>query len=162
MTMTFSVLAGIAGTWSGVGHAEFPTISPLDYREELVLSSNDKDPVIHFEQRTWVKSGDAKDGEPLFWESGFIIERGNGIFELIVAQKGGRMEILKGGTEHGEKGSIVLHLKSTTILNDPRMIRSERRIVWSGETLTYELLMSTTANTKTARHLAARLLRNSK
>ena len=161
MTITVADLAGLAGTWSGVGHAEYPTISPLDYREELVLSSNGRDPVIHFEQRTWAKSGDARNGEPLFWESGFIIDRGNGIFELIIAQKGGRMEILKGEAEPGENGSIVLQLKSMTILNDPRMIQSERHLVWSGESLSYELLMSTTTNTRPARHLAARLLRTS-
>ena len=160
MTIPFSALAGIAGAWSGTGHAEYPTISPADYHEELVLSSNGKDAVIHFEKRTWVTSGDARHGEPLFWESGFIIDTGNGLFDVVVVQKGGRMEILKGGAHRDDKGGIVLDLKSTAIRNDPRMIQSERRIVWSGEILSYELLMSTTSNPRPARPLAARLTRN--
>ncbi len=59
-------LASLAGVWKGEGRAEYPTITPTEYREETVFSTNGKDPVVHYEQRTWIKSADENNGQPVF------------------------------------------------------------------------------------------------
>ena len=110
MAISFNDLAFIIGKWEGTGHAEYPTISSLDYTEELVFTINNKDAVIHYEQKTWVKSSDERDGEPIFWESGFIIYNGNELFELVNTQKSGRVEILRGTGEMPDKNKIKIDL----------------------------------------------------
>ena len=113
--------------------------------------------MIHFEQRTWIKSLEARNDEPLFWESGFLIDKGSSLFELVSAQKSGRVEILRGNAQKTEDGALKLHLVSVAILNDDRMIRSGRLLHFQRETLDYELEMSTTKNVTYQKHLAARL-----
>ena len=157
MTVSLADFAYIVGRWEGSGRAEYPTIAPLDYREELIFAANSKDSVIHFEQRTWIKSLDTKNDEPLFWESGFLIDKGSGLFELVSAQKSGRVEILRGKAERTNEGTLKLHLVSVAILNDDRMIRSGRLLHFQKETLEYELEMSTTKNVTYQKHLSARL-----
>ena len=105
MGISISDLTYIAGTWEGSGHAEYPTIQPIDYREELIFTLNKKDLVIHYEQRTWIKSSDERHNEPIFWESGFFIDKNNGLFDLVSAQKTGRMEILRGSARRIDKNS---------------------------------------------------------
>ncbi|MCG3119826.1 MAG: hypothetical protein ALAOOOJD_02359 [bacterium] len=157
MSVSLADFAYIVGRWKGSGRAEYPTIASLDYREELIFTVNPKDPVIHYEQRTWVKSLDERNDEPLFWESGFLIDKGNGLFELVSAQKSGRIEILRGNAERTNEGTLKLHLVSVAILNDDRMIRSGRLLHFQREILDYELEMSTTQNGTYQKHLAARL-----
>jgi len=157
MGISISDLTYIAGTWEGSGHAEYPTIQPIDYREELIFTLNKKDLVIHYEQRTWIKSSDERNNEPIFWESGFFIDKNNGLFDLVSAQKTGRMEILRGSARRIDKNSIELPLTSISIVNDSRMIRSGRVYTFSKNVLQYELKMSTTANVSYQRHLMGRL-----
>jgi hypothetical protein len=158
MSVSLADFAYIVGRWEGNGRAEYPTIASLDYREELIFAANPKDPVIHFEQHTWIKSADERNGEPLFWESGFLLDKGDGLFEMVSAQKSGRVEILRGGTLKTDETIIKLDLASVAILNDDRMIRSGRMLHFQGETLEYELWMSTTKNVTYQRHLVARLV----
>jgi hypothetical protein len=142
--------------WEGSGRAEYPTIAPSTIVKNSFCRQS-QDPVIHFEQRTWIKSLEARNDEPLFWESGFLIDKGGGLFELVSAQKSGRVEILRGNAQRTDEGTFKLHLVSVAILNDDRMIRSGRRLHFQGKILDYELEMSTTKNITYQKHLAARL-----
>lgn len=158
MAVTIADLRFIVGKWEGTGLAEYPTIAPADYDEGLLFTRNDKDPVIHYEQRTWRKSSDKNDGDPVFWESGFIIDKGGGTFELVSAQKSGRVEILRGKAAT-DGGGIEVDFRSVSISNDARMIKSGRKFRFHENVIDYELHMSTTSNPHYDRHLRARLKR---
>ena len=153
-----SDLAYLAGAWAGNGHAQYPTIPEADYREELVFSSDGKNPFIHYVQRTW-RIGVGSE-EPLFWESGFLIDRGNGTFEMASSQQSGRMEILRGNALAGPKREVALELNSVSIVNDDRMIRSQRIYHFRPGSLSYELRMSTKVNPTMDVHLRATLSKN--
>ena len=157
MKISIKDLLHIVGEWEGTGHAEYPTISPLDYREQLFFSNNGRDPVIHYEQRSWIKSSANKNEEPIFWESGFIIDNGDGLFELVSAQKSGRVEILRGNSEKLAGGKIKLDLVSVSIVNDDRVIRSGRNFTFSKSEIEYELKMSMSSSPAYQKHLSAKL-----
>ncbi len=157
MAISIKNLLQLVGEWEGTGHAEYPTIKPIDYSELLSFSYNGKDPVLHYEQRSWIKSSQGEDREPIFWESGFIIDNGNGLFELVSAQKSGRVEILRGASEKLTKGRIKLDLVSVSIVNDDRMIRSGRIFIFSKSEIEYELKMSMSSNPAYQKHLSAKL-----
>lgn len=156
MSVTINDLAFIVGKWEGTGLAEYPTIASVDYDEGMVFSRNDKDPVIHYEQRTWIRSSGEDNGSPVFWESGFIIDKGDALFELVSAQRSGRIEILRGRAEESD-GGISINFSSVMISNDPRVIKSGRFFRFRENVIDYELLMSTTENPSFERHLRARL-----
>ena len=159
MSVTISDLGFIIGKWEGTGLAEYPTIKSVDYDEGLVFMRNDKDPVIHYEQRTWIKSSGEDNGQPVFWESGFIIDKGDGVFELVCAQKSGRMELLRGQAKSSNGSGIELELTSMIISNDPRMHKSGRKFRFLENMIDYELQMATAENPGYERHLRARLRR---
>ncbi len=158
MLISIADLGFIIGKWEGTGLAEYPTIASVDYDEGLVFTRNDKDSVIHYEQRTWIKSSDENNGQPVFWESGFIIERGGNLFELVSAQKSGRVEILRGNATQAD-GGIKIDFNSVSILNDVRLLKSGRHFRFLENVIDYELEMSTTENPEYDRHLRARLKR---
>jgi THAP4-like, heme-binding beta-barrel domain len=162
LNISFDELAFIDGVWEGTGHAEYPTITSLDYSEKLIFAINNKDDIIHYEQQTWIKSPDERNGEPIFWESGFIIYKGNELFELVNTQKSGRVEILRGTAKMLEKEKIKLELESVSILNDTQMIRSGRVLNFSKDTLQYQLKMSTEKNPSYKTHLTAQLVKREK
>jgi THAP4-like, heme-binding beta-barrel domain len=157
--ISISDLAFLAGTWKGSGRALYPTIEPMEYSEELRIDCNAFDPVLHYEQRTWVLSDGERKGQPIFWESGFLIDRGANRFDLVSAQKTGRVEILTGTVHRDGSGGITVPLQHTTIINDERVIRSGRTFTFTRHHITYELTMSTTANPTYERHLIAELHR---
>ena len=156
MNISYKDLLHLTGEWEGKGHAEYPTIKPVNYREQLTLSYNGKDPVIHYEQSSWIISSDTKKEEPIFWESGFIIDIGNSSFELVSAQKSGRVEILRGKAERVNK-KIKLDLVSVKIVNDEKTIRSGRVFTFSKSDIEYELKMSISSNRAYQKHLSAKL-----
>ena len=160
MSISYKDLLYLAGEWEGTGHAEYPTIEPVNYREQLTFSYNGKDPVIHYEQSSWIVSSDTKKEEPIFWESGFIIDIGNSSFELVSAQKSGRVEILRGKAELVNK-KIKLDLVSVKIVNDEKMIRSGRVFTFSKSSIEYELKMSISTNHAYQKHLSAKLKKKS-
>lgn len=154
----FSDLLFLTGAWAGSGHAEYPTISPADYRDQIVFTSDHKHSILHYVQQTW-KVREAGDPEPLFWESGFIIDKGNSIFEVVSAQQSGRMEVLRGKAAKDDRGEVVLDLHSETIVNDERMLHSQRVFRFYPDRVEYELKMSTKANPNLQRHASAMLTR---
>ena len=93
---------------------------------------------------------------PVFWESGFIIEKGKEEFELVSAQKSGRVEVLQGKVLKSFS-SYILDMGSISIVNDERMIRSARHFEFAVDRISYILTMSTTKHPELATHLTATL-----
>ena len=158
-TVRLDDLLHLVGTWEGHGHAEYPTIDATDYREELVFEHNGKDPVLHYVQKTWKPIRGGRAEEPIFWESGFLLDRGAGSFELVSAQKSGRVEVLRGPAVRGEDGVIALDLESASIVNDARVLASARRLGIAPDRIEYRLEMSLRTHPAVRLHLAARLMR---
>jgi hypothetical protein len=159
MDITIKELKHLNGKWNGEGLAEFPTIKSFDYHEHLSFSSNKKNPVLHFEQKAWIKSKDERNDEPISWESGFLIDRGDSFFEMVCTHNSGRLEILRGFAIWTSDQKIKIELESVSTINDDRMIRSKRIIMFSETIIAYEQLMSTTKNFSMQRHLSARLIK---
>lgn len=159
--MKINGLGFLAGTWLGNGIAQYPTIETIDYKEELIFQMIDEFPVLHYEQKTWVQNDNGLFEKPIFWESGFIIEKENETFQLCNAQKSGRMEILNGTLIQLNKNQFELSLNSENIYNDPRIIKSVRIFSLTENVLTYELLMLTNNNSGFDIHLKASLKRQS-
>ncbi len=152
-----SSLRLLVGTWQGRGEGRFPTIDPFAYHEEVVFQANATDPLIHYEQKTWRSEGDEK-GEPLHWESGFIIAVEQGWVEVSNAQNGGRVEVLTGPL-HPHAAGFELELKSVVLAHDPRMCASQRILRLTGDTLSYDMAMETTMVSPIEHHLRAKLQR---
>ena len=150
-------LAPLLGVWKGEGVAQFPTIITCPYREELRFESNGEEPVIHFEQKTWVQATCA----PLHWESGFIKPNDVGELEILNAQNSGRVEVLRGRivSEVRSDGVLSLHFESVVVGNDARMIRSSRTFHCDGDSLRYVVAMATVKTPELQQHLTAMLTR---
>jgi hypothetical protein len=161
MSATFARLEGLVGTWRGEGSGRFPTIAPFDYREECVFSRNECEPLIHFEQKTWVRSTDETNGTPLHWESGFMRATEDGGVEISNAQNGGRVEVLRGTIDEAAhlEGIVLLQLESVLFGNDPRLIQTTRRYELHSDILIYSIEMATNKVPNRQQHLAAKLAR---
>lgn len=157
MKIGFEQLHGAIGTWEGFGHAQYPTIEPIDYREELIISCNYKGPVFHYVQRTWKIVKPDTVGEPIFWESGFLIDRDDSTFELVSAQKSGRVETLRGPAALSDGNGVTIELASANIINDDRLIRTWRRFVFSPNSIRYQMKMSTKSHPMADVHLLSEL-----
>ena len=157
--VTIARLSALVGTWKGEGKGRFPTITSFNYREECVFSSNDCEPLIHFEQKTWVKSTDETNGTPLHWESGFIRATEDGSIEISNAQNGGRVEVLRGTIDEPAylEGIVLLQLKSVLFGNDPRLIHTTRKYQLHKNSLLYWVEMATTKTPDRQQHLEAKL-----
>jgi len=156
-------LAPLLGVWQGAGRANFPTILPCDYTEELQWQSNGSEPLLHFEQKTWVQSQDEKNGQPLHWESGFLLPVADGGFELCNAQNNGRVEVLKGHVDEDKlvQGTLHLIFVSAAFGNDPRMVQSRRTLSVKNNVLRYVVEMATVKTPLLQRHLEAVLTKRS-
>ncbi|HJZ80906.1 MAG TPA: FABP family protein [Pyrinomonadaceae bacterium] len=159
--LTIARLSALVGTWKGEGKGCFPTITSFNYTEECVFSSNDSEPLIHFEQRTWVKSTDETNGSPLHWESGFIRAIEDGGVEISNAQNGGRVEVLRGAIDETVclEGILLLRLESVLFGNDPRLIHTTRKYQLHKNSLLYWVEMATTKTPDRQQHLEAKLER---
>ena len=155
--MSIEKLNFISGKWIGKGLAEYPTIEKAEYSEELIFQANDFFPVVHYEQKTGIKNADGLFTKPIFWESGFIIEKENDLLELCNVQKSGRMEILTGTFKKISEDQFEIVFESSNVINDERMIRSGRKFIFSENELFYELHMSTKNNFPFDLHLRASL-----
>lgn len=149
-------LAPLLGVWRGEGVAQFPTIATCPYREELRIESNGEEPLLHFEQKTWVQATNAA----LHWECGFLKPNEAGELEILNAQNSGRVEVLRGGlVESSNSNLLTLHFESVVFGNDARMLRSRRTFHCEGDTLRYVVAMATVKTPALQQHLAATLKR---
>ncbi|MEK7728766.1 MAG: FABP family protein [candidate division KSB1 bacterium] len=150
-------LAPLLGLWKGEGLAQFPTITTCPYLDELRFESNGEEPVLHFEQKTWVQAT----GAALHWESGFIKPNDVGELEILNAQNSGRVEVLRGGivVEEHLPNMLSLYFESVVFGNDARMLRSSRTFHCAGDTLRYVVAMATVKTPELQQHLSATLKR---
>ncbi|MBE0539189.1 MAG: FABP family protein [Ignavibacterium sp.] len=146
----------LTGVWKGKGVAQYPTIQTVDYTEELVFNKQDGFNVMFYEQKTWVKNEAGIFNKPIFWESGFLIDKGKYI-ELCSVQLSGRMEVLIGELTNSADNKLEINFHNKNIFNDERMIRSGRRFAFSEREINYEVMMSTKENLDFNIHLKAEL-----
>jgi len=154
--MEIDKLNFLTGVWKGKGVAQYPTIQTVDYTEELVFKKQDEFNVVFYEQKTWVKNEAGIFNKPIFWESGFLIDKGEYI-ELCNVQLSGRMEVLIGEVINSADNKLEINFLNKNIFNDERMIRSGRRFAFSKREINYEVLMSTKENLDFNIHLKAEL-----
>lgn len=147
----------LVGEWTGTGRGEFPTIEPFEYLETITFSTDGR-PFLHYEQKTKRRNAGWTDYVASHWESGFIRLLPNEEVELINAQGSGRLERLTGSLEQTETG-LILRLKSTAFLNDPRMVETWRIILLEENSMHYMQSMYTTAVPGLTHHVEARLNR---
>ncbi len=153
-----AALRRFVGAWSGGGHGDFPTIDAFRYTETLRFYCNGIEPMLQFEQRTWVANEADPHKDPLHWEVGFFKALPGFEVELTNTQNGERVEVMRGKIE--PRGDIViLSMDSTLLGNDERLIRTRRRYECEGDTLRYQIWMATTKQPELTPHLEARLAR---
>ena len=145
----------LIGQWSGIGKGEFPTIEPFEYLETLTFAGDHR-PFVHYEEKAQRRRAGEVDYVPSHWESGFIRLLPSGEVELVNTQAGGRLERLIGSLEETETG-LILRLRSTAFMNDPRMVETSRTITVEGDTMHYTQMMHTNAVPGLAHHVEARL-----
>lgn len=145
----------LIGEWSGTGRGEFPTIEPFEYLESLSFAGDHR-PFLHYEQKTERRNAGQTQYIPSHWESGFLRLLPNGEVELVNTQASGRLERLTGSLEQTETG-LILRLKSTAFLNDPRMVETSRTITVERNSMHYTQSMHTTAVAGPTHHVEARL-----
>lgn len=148
----------LLGRWRGTGDVKFPTIPTLEYREELEFAANDVQPFVRYEQRAYKK---VETGEytPSHWETGFWRVLPTDEIEILNAQGGGRVEILRGSLEPARDG-FLLKAHSVLVANDARMDKTMRQFIFRGDTLEYTLQMSTTSVPDLTLHAQAILTRH--
>lgn len=147
----------LIGEWRGTGHGEYPTIEPFEYTEILRFSS-DYRPFIHYEQKTMRRNIGTEEYISSHWENGFIRLLEDGRVQINNTQSGGRVEVLTGSLEQANNG-FIMHLESTSFLNDPRMMETSRMIEVDGDELRYSMHMRTNAVPEIAIHVEASLKR---
>jgi hypothetical protein len=141
MKDTFSKMKSVfAGKWSGEGFAKYPTITGTAYTEHLEFIPDDYKDAILYQQKTWYKNNTEKNGQTVFWDTGFIICKEDKVF-LYSVQAGGRMEMF----ELTEQDGNTFTFNSSSILNDPKSTRSQRIFRVNEDSLHYELNMATHA-----------------
>ena len=159
--VVLSRLASLVGMWRGEGQANFPTISAVRYTEELLFQSNAFEPLLHYIQKTWIKSSGPDNSEPLHWESGFMRPLENGLIEISNAQNNGRVEVLRGeiDIDSQHEGTFILLFENVCFGNDDRMRQARRKFILEDDVLQYVVEMATNKVPDLQRHLEATLKR---
>ncbi len=147
----------LIGSWLGRGIASYTTIDTAEYIVELNVSYNGFNPCLFYEEKSWYIKNGQRD-LPLFWESGFFIDKGNSNIELVNSQRSGRLEVLHGRlTQYDD--SINIKLDSDVISNDIVANKSSREFIVRNDSLIYELKMATGKVSQMETHLKAELRR---
>ena len=127
-----------AGQWAGEGFAKFPTITSTAYTEQLEIIPDEYKDSVFFRQKTWYKNDTEKNGHTVFWDTGFVILKEDKLI-LHSVQVGGRIETYQLSTAKDNSFTF----DSTSILDDPKSIRSQRIFTVSADLFHYELNMAT-------------------
>jgi len=140
----------LPGVWKGEGFAQFPTIQPTAYTESWKFEADADKNAIHFVQKTWYKNQSENNGKTVFWDTGFILLKEEGVL-LVSAQAGGRAETYELAAH--ENDQFIFNAK--LISNDPKTIRSQRILRFQDNHLIYELNMNTKEAADFQNHLKA-------
>jgi hypothetical protein len=145
----------LTGQWEGEGIAQYPTIDKTAYTEKVIFVPDQHKDAVFFEQKTLYKNDTEKNGQTAFWDTGFILLRGDKIL-LVSSQIGGRQETY----EYMETEAEGFTFNSISIANDLKQtIMSQRVFIPAVNELNYMLSMASNGNTF-QNHLAARLRRS--
>ena len=158
LEVEMTALRRLVGEWSGGGRGDFPTIDAFRYTETLRFYGNGVEPMLQFEQRTWIANEADPHKDPLHWEAGFFRALSGSGVELTNAQNGARVEVMRGKIELCGQ-VLVLSMDSTLLGNDDRLIRTRRRYECEGDTLRYQVWMATKKQPELTPHLEAKLIR---
>ena len=151
-------LKPLLGRFKGSGRGDYPTIEAFRYTEDTCFRCNDVEPLVVYEQRTWMASDGEDDGEPLHWEVGFVRPVDRRTIEMSSSQNGVRVEVLSGPLEFTDSGFRWV-MDSLLIGHDPRPVRTRRVVTLEKDTLSYTVEMQTTRNPVLQQHLEAVLRR---
>jgi hypothetical protein len=155
---TMRRLGLLAGSWSGRGAGNYPTIDSFTYEEKIVFELDPSYPLIHYEQRTWLLPA----REASHWESGFVRALEDGSVEISNSQDSGRVEVLRGHLGGDvEAGELTIELESVVLDHDPRLVRTRRTFHLRADTLRYVTYMATHTTPKPhlMQHLESELRR---
>lgn len=149
---TLRQLDPLLGVWKGQGQGQYPTIDSFEYSEELRFALHAEYPMLAYEQKTVLSSGEAS-----HWEYGFIRPVDEGVVELSNVQDSGRVEVLRATLSELSE----IHFQSVHHGHDPRMVATERFLKLEGDRLEYKARMSTTTTPQPEMqcHLKATLIR---
>jgi hypothetical protein len=137
-TSRLGPLLPLIGTWAGEGTGVYPTIPGFGYSEEITVLDGGVKPFLAYTQRTRATD----DGRPLHAETGYL-RWANGHPELVIAQPTGVAEA-HDGTATIDGGALHLIFTSRMLAataSAKRVDSVERRIVVTGDELTYEVWM---------------------
>jgi len=83
------------GNWHGNGQADYPTIEPYTYEQDVILA-HDTRPFLHYFSRTWITDEAGERVGPGALETGFLRPAGDGQLELVLAHPTGHAEVWYG------------------------------------------------------------------
>lgn len=154
MEVSMQDLALFLGRWRGEGRGDFPTVEKFRFREELKFERRGDEPLIHYEQRTWIKG---EVSTPSHWESGFFRIINNNHLEMSNCQDSGRVEVLTGEVIKFERENktIVIRFTGKIVANDPRIQKSFRTFSIYDDILEYSIEMATDKVSETTQHIEA-------
>jgi len=149
------------GHWIGSGEGMYPTLDSFYYRDEITFNVSENEPVIHFEQKTWI----ADERNIKHWETGFFSIIGNDQLKIYSCHNNGRVEILKGKIDHPNEnnGLLSISFKSESVYNEENlkvMSGSERLYTIGKSILEYKVLMTTNEVKDMKIHLISKLRRS--
>lgn len=160
MEFNFEAFANqIVGQWKGEGKGVFPTIDDFEYIEHLTFKKDEDRAIIHYEQKTWLKSSTLEKGRSSHWESGFISFEDKEQHKVYNVHGNGRMETLDISDIEVFKNGCKLLFSSKLIMNDTRMVTSSREWIFDQRKMNYTMSMRTEAVANKTVHLTASLLK---
>jgi len=140
------------GWWRGEGRGSFPTVENFRFREELTFEQWGDEPLIHYEQKTWLKG---EISAPSHRESGFIRINDAKQLEMSNCQNSGRVEVLTGEVIKLERENkiIVIRFNGKLVANDPRIQKSCRTFTIYDDVLEYSIEMATDKVSEITQHI---------
>ena len=150
-----AALAPLLGAWAGHGAGEYPTITPFDYLEEIIVGHTGK-PFLTYRQNTTASA----DGRALHTETGYFRLPSPDRVELVLAHPTGITEIAEGPLRvAGNRMDMALNATAigrTASAKDVTALSRSIRV--SGDELTYRVRLGAVGH-PLQHHLAATLHR---
>jgi hypothetical protein len=150
----------LLGTWSGLGHGEYPPIEPFDFAESVTFGHVGK-PFLTYQQRTRSMGSDDLPGQPMHAESGYWRFPAPGRIEVVLSHPTGVTEIEEGTIEIALDGALVIELATTSVALSSTakpVTGIERLFRIMGDTMDYQVRMAA-VGLPMQHHLSAQLIR---